>query len=562
MNTKKMLVFFMVLTLLVSLLTGCGGGADTGVSTLKGNEDSAPKGDPTTTSGQTDKIIRYTMTVTPKLDPCVGSDLASASVFVNMYDTLVLPQSDGSVKPWLATEWKVSDDNLTWDFKIREGVKFHGGNDLTAKDVAYSMNRIITIGEGYGYLFRGRIAEAKAIDDSTVRFVCTEPYGPFLSTLVRLYIVDSELIEANLKKEGNYGDKGDYGKNFLLENDAGSGPYKLKEIKQNIHVSAEKFEDYWADFDKNNPDEFKCIGSNESVTVKTMMSRKELEIADHYQTAENTAAMGQIEGVKIASSITGAIMVLTMNNQLPPTDDVHYRKALAYMVDYATISKNIFPESTKSKSIVPSILLGYNENMFPYDYNLEKAKEELALSKYANNLKDYPLEVAWVAETPDREKLALTLQATAQTIGLPIKIVKTPWSTIVEKVANSDTTPNCITVVCPPYYSEAGTTLESQVRSKTIGTWENASWINNDKLDTMIDDAIATIDIDERIQKYKDIQAYMTELCPLIPVVAQPERTAYQASYVDWKAAMPDELIPVMGYKYYMKNIYVYPERK
>jgi len=78
----------------------------------------------------------------------------------------------------------------------------------------------------------------------------------------------------------------------------------------------------------------------------------------------------------------------------------------------------------------------------------------------------------------------------------------------------------------------------------------------------MIDDAIATIDIDERIQKYKDIQAYMTELCPLIPVVAQPERTAYQASYVDWKAAMPDELIPVMGYKYYMKNIYVYPERK
>lgn len=553
MKVKKWAVVFMVFTLFAFLLTGCGGGTDTG--------EPATEGSSTTATGEADKIIRYTMTVTPKLDPCVGSDLASASVFVNMYDTLVLPQSDGSVKPWLATEWTVSEDQLTWDFTIQKGVKFHSGNELTAADVAYSMNRIITIGEGYGYLFRGRIAEATAIDDDTVRFVCTQPYGPFLATLVRLYILDSKLLEANLQA-GDYGDKGDYGKSFLLENDAGSGPYKLKEMKQSTYVWAEKFGDYWAGFEGDNPDEFKCIGSNESVTVKTMMARKELEIADHYQTAENTKAMAEMEGVKIASSNTGAIMLLTMNNQKAPTDDIHYRKALAYMIDYATINNNIFPESVKANSIVPSILLGYNKNMFPYDYNLEKAKEELALSKYAGQFEQYPLEVAWVAETPDREKLALALQASAQNIGLPINIVKTPWSTVVEKAANPETTPNCVTVVCPPYYSEAGTTLESQVRSKKIGTWENCSWINNETLDGMIDDAIATIDVDERTQKYLDIQDFMRDLCPLIPVCEQPERTAYQASYVDWKAAMPGELVPVMGYKYYMRNIYVYPDKK
>lgn len=553
MKVKKLAGFFMVLTLYAFLLTGCGGNTDT--------KESATEGGTATATGEADKIIRYTMTVTPKLDPCVGSDLASASSFVNMYDTLVLPQHDGSVKPWLATDWTVSEDKLTWDFTIRKGVKFHSGNDLTAADVAYSMKRIITIGEGYGYLFRGRIAQATALDDDTVRFVCTKPYGPFLSTLVRLYILDSKLIEANLQ-DGDYSDKRDYGKNYLLEHDAGSGPYKLKEIKQNTYLWAERFKDYWAGFDENNPDEFKCIGSNESVTVKTMMSRKELEIADHYQTAENTKAMAAMDGVKIASSNTGAIMMLTMNNQKAPTDDVHYRKALAYMIDYATICTSIFPESVKAQSMVPSILLGYNPDMFTYEYNLEKAKEELALSKYAGQLEKYPLEVAWVAETPDREKLALTVQASAQKISLPLNIVKTPWSTVVEKAAHPETTPNCVTVVCPPYYSEAGSTLESQVRSKEIGTWENCSWINNDQLDAMIDDAIATIDVNERTQKYMDIQSRMSELCPIIPVCEQPERTAYQASYVDWKAAMPDELVPVMGYKYYMRNISVYPDKK
>ncbi|MEL7567549.1 MAG: ABC transporter substrate-binding protein [Dehalobacterium sp.] len=553
MKVKKLVVVFMVFALSALLLTGCGGSKDAA--------DPATDGSSAVATGEADKIIRYTMTVTPKLDPCVGSDLASASNFVNMYDTLVLPQSDGSVKPWLATDWTVSDDNLTWEFNIRKGVKFHSGNELTAADVAYSMNRIITIGEGYGYLFRGRIAEATAVDEDTVKFVCTQPYGPFLSTLVRLYILDSKLIEENLK-DGDYGEKGDYGKAFLLEGDAGSGPYKLKEIKQNTYVWAEKFNDYWAGFESDNPDEYKCIGSNESVTVKTMMSRKELEIADHYQTAENTKAMGEMPGVKIASSNTGAIMLLTMNNQKAPTDDIHYRKALAYMIDYATINESIFPESVKANSVVPSILLGYNREMFPYDYNLEKAKEELALSKYAGQLEKYPLEVAWVAETPDREKLALTLQASAQQINLPINIVKTPWSSIVEKSANPTSTPNCVTVVCPPYYSEAGTTLESQIRSKSVGTWENCSWINNTELDKMIDDAIATIDVEQRTQKYRNIQKFMADIVPLIPVCEQPERTAYQASYVDWKAAMPDQLIPVMGYKYYMRNIFVYPDKK
>lgn len=394
-----------------------------------------------------------------------------------------------------------------------------------------------------------------------MEFTLNEPYGPFLSTLTRLYLLDSKLLLDN-QADGNYGKMGDYSKGFLLNHGAGSGPYQLVELQVGSHMLAGKFKEYWNGHKDNTPEQFKLIPSNEAVTVKTAMSRKELEIADQYQSSENIAAMAAMKGVEINSAQTGYIMILMMNNQKAPTDDPHYRKAIAYMIDYATICKNVFPGSIKSNSLVPPSLLGYSDAMFPYDTNLEKAKEELALSKYANELNKYPLEIAWVAETADREKLALSIQASAQKIGMPVKITKTPWASIVEKAARTDSTPNCVTVGIPPTYSEAGSVFESQVRSKVIGTWESCSWINDAAVDAMIGEALATFDTVERRQKYAAIQEYLTDICPLIPICEQPELCAYQASYVDWKAASPEEIIPVTGYKFYMSNIFVYPERR
>ena len=93
------------------------------------------------------------------------------------------------------------------------------------------MDRIIEIGEGYGYMFSGKVEKSEAVNDYTVRFTLSEPYGPFLVTLVRLYILNEELVTANVKMDGTYGDNGDYGKEWLLTHDAGSGPYSCREMR-------------------------------------------------------------------------------------------------------------------------------------------------------------------------------------------------------------------------------------------------------------------------------------------------------------------------------------------
>jgi peptide/nickel transport system substrate-binding protein len=217
--------------------------------------------------------LRVTFAWPTYIDPAVGSDFSSSSAFVNLYDTLVYPTPDGSVKPNVAESWETSPDGLTWTFHLRRGVKFHDGSELTAEDVAFSMDRITTIGEGYGYMFLGKVQRSDAVDDYTVRFTLSEPYGPFLVTLVRLYILNKDLVMANIKADGTYGDMGNYAKEWLLTHDAGSGPYQAKDVRLEEYVLMEKFDDYWGYFAPSPPDVVKFIGTTEPVTIRTMISR-------------------------------------------------------------------------------------------------------------------------------------------------------------------------------------------------------------------------------------------------------------------------------------------------
>lgn len=553
---RKLLGLFLIVGLIVPMVTACG-------SSKKAADTTKPS-EPAATPAQ-EKMVRITFANAPLIDPGVGSDEAGSAALANLYDTLVFPQDDGSVAPHLATSWKASDDGLTYTFAIKSGVRFHNGDELTAEDVVFSMQRMQTIGEGYGYLFTSSVASAKALDKNTVQFTLKKTFGPFVPSLVRLYILNKKQVMANIQKQGSYGDKGDYGKQWLLTHDAGSGPYMVKEMKQGEYLLAQKFPDYWAGFDKNNPDSFKIIGLTEPVTVRTMLSRKELEITDQYQPMENYQAFEKMSGVEVATLFTGNIMSLTLHNRKPPTDDIHFRKALAYAVDYDTIINKIFPGSRQSIGPVPFVLPGHNKNLFKFTHDLTKAQEELKQSKYYGQLDKYPVELDWIAETPDREKIALLIQAEAAKIGIKVNVVKVPWLSLVENVGKPESTPHAATIAVAPHYAEAGSVLESRFHSKSVGTWEQTEWLKNPEIDAMIDDAISTVNRDERLKKYEKVQEKIVELAPSIPLFDQPEKHAYQSAYLSWRSAENAKagraVNPVLGYVYYMRDVKVFPEK-
>jgi peptide/nickel transport system substrate-binding protein len=507
------------------------------------------------------KELRVSFAWPDYIDPAVGSDFASSSSLLNLYDALVYPNRKGEVVPHLAVSWEASKDGKTWTFKLRRGVKFHDGSELTAEDVAFSMQRFMTVGEGRAYLFIGRVKSAEAVDKYTVRFTMEKPYGPFLTTLVNFYIVNKKLVMDNTNPEGPYGENGDYGKEFLLTNDAGSGPYKVKEMRLEEYLLMEKFDGYWGKFAQNAPDEVKFIGTTEPMTVKTMISRQELEITDQWQSLEALKSLDAMAGVDVGTIFNGTMFYYMIHTKKPPTDDVHFRKAMSWAMDYKAVIDNLFPGSRLAQGPIPVGFPGHYENFTKYSLNKQKALEELKQSKYWGKLDENPVEVHWISEVPDEEKVALLFMSKMADIGIKVNVVKVPWLSVVEEMAKEDASPNIVTVFVAPHFAEAGSLLESRYHSKSAPTWEQNEWLLDPQIDGMIDKAIGTINREERFKVYKDIQKKLDEIAPSLYLFEQAQKHAYQASYVDWPAAR-GESIPVMGYDFAARFIQVYPEKK
>ncbi len=546
---KKAVDLLLVVGLLATLV-GCGGS----------NQNQAKEVKPE------DSIIRITEDWPVFIDPGVGSKFSDSIALVNTYDTLVFPKPDGTVVPHLATKWDILDNGLTYRFYLREGVKFHNGDELTAEDVEFSMKRLLDIGEGFAYLFTRNVAEVKAVDKYTVEFKLSQPFGPFLQSLVRLYILNKDEVLAHIQKNGQYGEMGDYGKNWLLTNDAGSGPYKVKEVKMEEYVIWEKFDDYWGGWDADAPKYFKLSGSVEPITVRTAVGRRELEITDELQPLENYNMMDKIEGVDVATFLNGHNLNMMLNTKKAPTDDVHFRRALAYCIDYDAIITSIYPGSSLSKGPVPAVLPGHDPTIPSFKRDLEKAKEELKKSKYYGKLDQYPVSLSWCAEAPEEEKLALLIQANAAELGIKIEITKKPFGSMMADAQKMETTPNASLVFVAPHYNEAGSMLMSRYHSSSCGTWEQMEWLQDENIDRLIEDALATVDINERFEKYAKAQKAIFDLCPTIWLFDQAEKRAYQSAYIYWptaeRALKKETGCLPMGYDQYVHDMKVYPEKR
>lgn len=543
MKRRRIATLLIGITLVVLLgfaLSGCG----------KSEPEAAAAPAPEAPAGPSE--LRVSFAWPTYIDPAVGNDASSSSAMVNLYDTLVFPTADGKVVPWLAESWEVSDDGLTWTFSLRQGVKFHDGSDLMASDVAYSFNRLSSIGEGFAYLF-GSVAGVSVVDDYTVQFQLGKSNGLFLPSLVRLFILNEEVVSSNVNSEGAYGDMGDFGKNFLLTADAGSGPYQVEEFQLEEQLVMKKFDGWWGNFNPNAPEKVRFIAVTEAATIRTLMSNGELEISDQWQSVDALENLQKLDGVSVAALPTFMELYLMMNTKAAPLDDLAVRRAISYAFDYDTAVSLEWPGTKKSVGPVPQSLGGHNPNVTTFEYDVEKAKAELSSSRYADDIADYPIEIHWISEVRDEEKFALLFQANMAEIGIEVKVVSSPWLSVVENTATPETSPDLVMIYIPSDMPEVGPLLNLKYHSSTAPTWSQNEWLLDADLDTAIEDALATVDVDERFAKYADIQESIAAAAPALYLYDSVEKHAYQ-DYVDWPAAKGDSSA-LTGYYIYAAKI-------
>ncbi len=523
--TGVILSAFMAMT----LLAGCGGGE------AAGPEESGA----VLTPGRAEEAscIKIGVSGTPDLDPAIVNTGSSLIAAVNLYDTLVFPSAEeaSGVAGRAAQDWEISDDGMKYTFHLKQGIRFHNGEEMKASDVAYSMDRLLTIGEGYAYIFSNYLEPGStvAVDDYTVEFHLKQAYGPFLNALIRLFIVSEKEVREHTEASGNYGENGDYGRGYLLTHDAGSGAYKAVELVQQDYFYAEWNPDWFMGWDNEKaPRAFKQLAITEAATVRTMMNNRELDITDTWQSVETLNALCRIDGVSLAQYTNGLEYNAYMNTQAPPMDDVNFRRAMSCLIDYDTICDSILPGSIKATSPVPSGVLGHVEtNTLSYD--IEKAKEYIAASAYADNYADYPVEIVVNSDVADLEKIALMIQSAAQQAGVTVSISKAPWVSLIDKMGSVESSPQMTLINSAPPFDDAGIYLQSRYSNATQGTWENGEWLADPEVNDRINDALQTVDTAERLKKYAEIQNYIVdEVCPSAWLCDLTERCAYQSSYI------------------------------
>ena len=158
---------------------------------------------------------------------------------------------------------------------------------------------------------------------------------------------------------------------------------------------------------------------------------------------------------------------------------------------------------------------------------------------------------------PDEEKFALLFQSNMAEIGIPVKVVSTPWLSTVENTSAQETSPNIVTIYVSADLPEAGTMLFQRFHSSTANQWLQNEWLLNADFDVKIEDALATVDQAERFAKYRELQDFIAELAPSLFLYDQVEKHAVQ-DYVDWPAER-GEMSPVMGYYFFGPVIQVNP---
>ena len=189
----------------------------------------------------------------PTFDPLAASDSRVDTPSINLYNTLL--QYLPGVTEWeleLAESYEQAEDGLSYTFTLKPGVMFHDGTELLAEDVAYTVERLIAVNIGVARSL-GIVSGAEVIDDYTVRINLSAPFPGFLGAISRLYILNSELVQANTVDD-------DWGQTWLQNNDAGSGPYVLTSFTPEQEFTIERFDGYFKGWEgqPRRPRHFRC----------------------------------------------------------------------------------------------------------------------------------------------------------------------------------------------------------------------------------------------------------------------------------------------------------------
>jgi len=324
------------------------------------------------------------------LDPHNHNHSTTNAIKENVYGALVHRKYDLSIEPDLAVSWEAIDD-LTWEFKLREGVTFHDGTPFTADDVVYSFERIRQdTADMKNYV--ASVESVEKVDDYTIRITTTGPDPILLQNLSLVFIVSEEFKESNDAFEVVAGGGTT---NFANMNANGTGPYRVVEWVQDNRLVLEMNEDWWGHADREGNVERAVITpiSNDATRVAAILSG---EIDMMYPVPlQDVPRVDQDPNIDVLQGPELRTIFLGMDQHrdelldMPgsgenPFKDVRVRQAFAHALDLDAIQRVVMRgASTPTGLMVAPGIQGFDEALNePYEFNPERSIELLEEAGY------------------------------------------------------------------------------------------------------------------------------------------------------------------------------------
>ena len=474
---KRLTAFLLLAALLCAALTGCGGGS---------TEQTPAEKDPSTPDAApvaNEITVGIAQDLDDSLDPHKTVKAGTREVMFNVFEGLVKPTPDGDLTPAVAESYTVSEDRLTYTFTLREGVKFHNGDTVTAEDVVYSINRCAAATETGIVQVEAfsAIQNMEALDERTVAITIAEPSNEFLSYLTVAVL------------------PADYDQQDTAP--IGTGPFKFVSRAAQDSVVLEKFDEYWgtpANLDKVT---LKIIENADSLMMSLQSGA--IDLCSHL-TSTQVAQLG--DDFNVAEGTMNLVQAMYLNNAEKPFDDVRVRQALCYAVDKQAIIDIAFDGygSPIGSSMYPAFGKYFDDSLTNYyTKDVDKAKALLADAGYPTG---FEMTITVPSNyKPHMDTAEVLVQQLAE-IGVKATIQPIEWESWVSDVYAGRQFQSTVVGV------DASTMTARALLERFTSTYgKNFINYNNAEYDALFQQVLASNDDAEQTALYKQMEQNLTE---------------------------------------------------
>lgn len=488
---KKLLALFLALVMVGAVLPGCGDGSkDPGGQGNNGKTGEPVKGGEIT--------VGIAQDLDDSLDPHQTVAAGTREVLFNIFEGLVKPNSDGEMIPAVAEKYTLSEDGTTYTFTLREGVKFHNGQTVTAEDVVYSINRCAAVPEGQEKPLVAAFSAVKsveALDEKTVAVTIAQRDLEFISYMT------AAIIPADYENQDTA--------------PVGTGPFKFVSRTPQQDFVMERFEDYWgapAWLDKVT---YKICENADALVMN--LNGGSIDLCAHLTSAQ---ASQLNQNFQVLEGTMNLVQAIYLNNQAKPFDNQLVRQALCYAIDRQGIMDMV--ADGHGTAVGSSIYPAFTKYFLPelvdkYPHDVAKAKELLAQAGYPDGF-DMTISVPnnYQPHMDTGEVVAEQLREA----GINVTIQPVEWSTWLDTIYNGRQFQATVVGV-----DAANMTARAMLERFTSDYGKNFINYNNPAYDTLFQQAINAQDEATQTDLYKQMESmladtaanvYIQDLCDLV----------------------------------------------